>query len=206
MTPERYEELEKRQEELKSKVDEVKDESKAYTKIVNKLVQDYSEDLDWFIEDLERVLQGIKRGKIKTYSELKLEQKCLFLAQSMYKAADGLAVLGGQTDVAKIQREDAFNRAYQKTKDGTIPDKKAEAEERIVTEKMIEKIFDRAYKALSIKVKSGNRVLEAIKKILTSRMIHKEVFRKEATVMDQLNPDELTEGDLDYEGDEGDDI
>lgn len=48
-----------------------------------------------------------------------------------------------------------------------------------MTEKQVESLFQRAYQTLSSKIKSGNRVLEALKKVLTSRNIMREVFRKE---------------------------
>ena len=180
---------------LKANLDQVKLESQTYTRLVNQLVGDHAEELDNFITDVDKLIRDLKRGKITQYSELRLEMKCLTLAHAMYKAADGLAILGGQSDVAKIMREEAFSRAYSKVTDGTIPDKKAEADQRIVTEKMIEGLMQRAYSGLAIKVKSGNRLLEAIKKILSSRMVVKEVFRRDSSAMDGLDLEELMEDD-----------
>lgn len=206
MTPDEEKRLQQRDREkkLKELANSIKEDSQAYSRIVNQLVNEYADDLDEFINDLDRIIRDIKKGRIKQYSELKLEMKCLMLSHAMYKAADGLAELGGQADIAKIQREDAFNRAYQLTKEGTIPDKKSEAEERIVIEKTMEKVMQRAYNALSVKIKSGNRILEAIKKILTSRMIHKEVFRKEAPVMDDIDPEEIMDNEQVEEFEDGD--
>jgi hypothetical protein len=116
----------------------------------------------------------------------------------MYKAADGLTELGGHSDVSRLQREEAFHAAYRAIKDGTIPDKKALADELITDEKLMESIYQRAYIGLSSRLKHGNRLLEAVKKVLTSRMIALEVFRKDL-------PNGSIEGKEVYEGDDRDD-
>jgi hypothetical protein len=205
-------ELEKLREErekekrLQASIVDITEQSKVFERIVRQLVKEYCEAMDDFSEELDRIIKDVKRGRIKKYSELKLEMKCLELANAMYKATDGLAVMGSRTDVAKAQKQEMFNQAYLKVKDGTIPEKTAEANNAILEELLVEKIMDRAYSVISQKVKSANRVLEAIKKVLTSRMIHQEVFRKEAPVMDRIHPDELTEGDDQDEFGLGDDI
>ena len=119
---------------MKDNLEAVKIESQTYTRLVNQLIREHSEDLDGFIDDVDKLVRDLKRGKVRQYSELKLEMKCLTLAHAMYKAADGLSILGGQSDVAKIMREEAFSRAYSKVTDGTIPDKKAEADRLAIEE------------------------------------------------------------------------
>jgi hypothetical protein len=195
---ERIKARKKKEDEIMVLVKEVSDDSKVFEKIVNNLVYEYTADMDLFSQKVSMLLTDIKKGKIKKYSELRLEMKCLELANAMYTATDGLAVLGSQSDVAKTNREEALARAYANTKDGTIMDKKAEAAQLVLQEALIEKIIQRAYQIIVQKVKSANRMLEAIKKIITSRMIHKEVFRKDNT--DML--DDPEENTLEDEGDD----
>jgi hypothetical protein len=191
---------------LKEAINEIKDESRIFERIVSQLVDEFCEDIDLFSQELDRLIKDIKRGKVTKYSQLKLEMRCLELANGMYKATEGLAIMGSRSDVAKAQKKDMFNKAYRKTREGTIPDKTAEAENEILQEILIEKIMDRAYTVISQKVKSANRTLEAIKKVLTSRMIHKEVFRKEAPVMDRIDSEDLTDDMSDIDTGLEDDI
>lgn len=191
----------KKEGEIMELVSKVKEDSKLYEKVVSNLVSEYCDDLDEFVQGLNRLLFDIKRGRIKNYSQMKLEIKTIELATSMYKATDGLAILGSQSDAAKAEREEKFAKAYQTTRDGTIPDKKAEATEQLAIELLVEKIMQRAYQIVAQKVKSANRLLEAIKKVITSRMVQQEVFRKESPAMDQIDHEELTEGNLDNEDD-----
>lgn len=183
----RQEALEERTKQLQARIDTIKEDSLIMERIVRKLVGNYCDGMDAFSRNISQLMSDIKKGTVTSYSEMKLELKCIELANAMYEATEGLSILGSQSDAAKAAREEAFAKAYKQTQAGTIPDKKAEAAELIQEEALIEKIMERAYVTVSQKIKSANRVLEALKKVLTSRMIHKEVFRKEAPVYDDID-------------------
>ena len=197
----RQEALEAKTKELQGRVDLVKEESLIMERIVRKLVGTYCDGMDDFSRNISKLMTDIKKGTVTSYSELKLEIRCIELANAMYEATEGLSILGSQSDAAKAAREEAFARAYSQTQAGTIPDKKAEAAELIREEALVERIMERAYITISQKIKSANRVLEALKKVLTSRMIHKEVFRKEAPVYDEIDSMDLDDANV-----EGDDL
>lgn len=171
--------MEQQENKLREGVNDILEESSIYNRIVNGLVAEYVEQLDSFSDSMDKLVKEIRKGEIANYSDLRLEMRTLVLAQALHKAAEGLGIIGGQSDVARMNREQKFADVYKKITKGTIPDKKAEAEEYVINEKQIEAIFQRAYQVLASKVKSGNRVLEAVKKVLSSRMIAAEVFRKE---------------------------
>lgn len=171
--------MEEQENRLREGVNSVLEESSMYNRLVNGLVAEYVEQLDSFSDSMDKLVREIRKGEIANYSDLQLEMRTLVLAQALHKASDGLGVIGGQSDVARMNREQKFAEVYKGITKGTIPDKKAEAEEYVIEEKQIEAIFQRAYQVLASKVKSGNRVLEAVKKVLSSRMIASEVFRKE---------------------------
>lgn len=164
---------------LESSVNDILEDSIAYNDVVNRLIREYTEELDSFSVSMDKLSKDIRAGTISHYTDLQLEMRTVVLAHALHKASEGLGVLGGQSDVARMTRETKFAEIYKKIPGGTIPDKKAKAEEFVMTEKQVEALFQRAYQTLSSKIKSGNRVLEALKKVLTSRNIMKEVFRKE---------------------------
>lgn len=177
-----------------------KEESRIFERVVNKLVSDHCAEMDDFMSELDRILQDVKRGRLKNYSQLRLEMKCLELAASMYRATDGLSELGSQSDVARVNREEKFALAYSEITEGTIPDKKTEASAKIAEEILVDKIMERAYKVIAQKVKSANRLLEAMKKVITSRMVQKEVFRKDTD--DAIDMAEyVDDGGLEDDGD-----
>lgn len=183
---------------LMEQVNDVLEDSDVYNGIIDRLIGEYTLDLDSMSSSMDSLVKDIRRGKVANYSDLQLEMRCIVIAQALHKATEGLGALGGQSDVARMNREKRFAEIYKGIKAGTIPDKKAEAEEYILSEKQVESLFQRAYQTLSSKIKSGNRVLEAIKKIITSRMIAQEVFRKELdpSLGENFNiPDELQESD-----------
>ena len=192
----RQEAREERTKQLQSRIDDIKEESLIMERIVRKLVGNYCDGMDDFSRSISQLMNDIKRGTVTNYSEMKLELRCIELANAMYEATEGLSIMGSQSDAAKAAREEAFAKAYKQTQAGTIPDKKAEAAELIQEEALIEKIMERAYVTISQKIKSANRVLEALKKVLTSRMIHKEVFRKEAPVYDEIDAMDLDDAGI----------
>lgn len=191
---EKIKRLRAQEDEIKVIVSDIVAESGVFERIVYNLIDEYVGEMNKFSRELDKLMRDIEKGHTKKYSELKLEMRCLSLANAMYKATDGLAIIGSQSDMTKVIKERKFAEAYSKIKDGTIPDKKAEAMESILQEIMVEKVMDRAYTIVGQKLKSANRTLEAIKKILTSRMIHKEVFRKESGVLDEISSEEIREG------------
>lgn len=182
---------------LRDGVNDVLEEGDMYNRIIYGLIREYSEELDSFSASMDDLVKDIRSGRITAYSDLQLEMRTIVLAQALHKAADGLGIIGGQSDVARMNREQKFAEVYKGITKGTIPDKKAEAEEYVVSEKQIEAIFQRAYQSLASKVKSGNRVLEAVKKVLSSRMIAAEVFRKELNdeIIGSMDAEDLMTGE-----------
>lgn len=188
-------------------MDSIKDDSTIFERIVDRLVSEYCYELDEYVKNLDSILRDIRRGRIKRYSELQLEIRSLELATKMYKATDGIAVLGSQSDVAKNRRKSKFDAIYATLKGpGTIPDKTAEANSLLGEDLLVESITERALKVVTQKLKNANRILEALKKVLTSQMIAKEVWRKEAPIYDMIEGeysddlDTVTKEDPDGDG------
>lgn len=184
---------------LEDSVNEVLEDTDQYNTIVNRLLAEYVEELDSFTISMDRLTKDIRSGSVTQYTELQLEMRTIVLAHALHKAAEGLGILGSQSDIARMTRETKFADTYKAITGGTIPDKKAQAEEYVLAEKQVESLFQRAYQTLSAKIKSGNRVLEALKKVLTSRNIMQEVFRKEYNGQIPDNdfglPEELNDAD-----------
>jgi hypothetical protein len=172
-------------------VSEIDDLASTYNTIVQNLISNYCLELDSFSVSMDKLVKAIRSGDITRYDDLQLEMRLIALSHAMYKATEGLGIIGGQSDMARMTREQKFAEVYKEIKTGTIPDKRAQAEEFVLDEKQIEAIFQRAYNSLAAKIKGANRVLESMKKVLSSRMIAAEVFRKEL--------DDSIAGDIDID-------
>lgn len=189
----------KSEREKKERIEKVSDIVKKHNSVIEskatELVDEYADGLDNFVKKTNRLIRDIKDGRVTKYSQLQLEIQVLELASEMYKVADGAEIIAGQSDVAQLHRQEVFARFYANAA-GTIPDKTNEANEKALIETLTAKIYERAASRLRSKVKSANRVLEALKKVLTSRIVQAEVWRKEAPVYDEINfKDEVAEAD-----------
>jgi hypothetical protein len=184
-------EREEREKKLVAGVSEIDDLASTYNTIVQNLISNYCLELDSFSVSMDKLVKAIRSGDITRYDDLQLEMRLIALSHAMYKATEGLGIIGGQSDMARMTREQKFAEVYKGIKTGTIPDKRAQAEEFVLDEKQIEAIFQRAYNSLAAKIKGANRVLESMKKVLSSRMIAAEVFRKEL--------DDSIAGDIDID-------
>jgi len=179
--------------ELSELIGSISEDNGPVERLTRDLVKEYSSDLDTLSDRMDVMLTRIKSGSIKNYDSLSLEIQILELANGMYKAADGLAILSGRSDASKQERERRHSEIYATLETGTIQDKKARVLQDIQMEVTIEKIFDGSYTSLLRKVKYANRLLEAMKKIISSRMVTREVFRKEASVYDELIQEDMRE-------------
>jgi hypothetical protein len=199
---ERHRRLKKKEQEIVSMMGDVNDTSKIFERIVTQLTEEYCDGMDDLVRRLSFDLSDIKKGKITKYFELKLQTKSLELATAMYKATEGLTVLGSKSDTAKAHKKEKFDGLYAKVVEGTIHDKTALVNRELVQEALIERIMERAYISVGQKIKSANRLLEAMKKVISDQIINKEVFRKEAPTLDRIEAGYDDESlDTDGEGD-----
>ena len=97
----------------------------------------------------------------------------------MYTASRELAKLGGESDIAKIKRKEAFNDILSRLRGGTAAERKTKAEQLTLNEEILENIYKRAYDQLKLKLEKADSVYSALKKIFSKRMLELQVFQKE---------------------------
>jgi hypothetical protein len=199
---ERFRVLKKKEEKLLEMMSDVEGTSKIFERIVTRLTDEYCDDMDALVRTLRGVLDDIKKGKVTKYSELKLQTRSIELATAMYKATEGLTVLGSKSDTAKSAKKEKFDILYAQIHEGTIHDKTARVNQTLVEDTLIERIMERAYVSVGQRIKSANRLLETMKKVITDQIINKEVFRKEAPIHDRIEAG-FDDESMDTEG-EGD--
>lgn len=165
-------------EDFVSALQYVEKESVFIENVVVKIVSRFSGELDDLVIMVQKNLQMIKEGTMDVYDTDLIELQALKLPTLLYFAGDGLEIIGAETDVAYYRRKELYNEVMEsmletKTKDDrkfTIPDKKAAAEVKTEYEALLEKIYDRSYKQLKLKIEHATRLLESLKKVLEVRI------------------------------------
>lgn len=78
-------------------------------------------------------------------------------------------LMGIRQDISEAVRAERYNEAYMNISVGTIAKKTAEAESSVKEEAVIALIYSRAYKIMKGKYESVNRLIDVVKKIVSSR-------------------------------------
>jgi uncharacterized protein YqiB (DUF1249 family) len=148
-------------------------------KLSDQLEQQYSEELDTYIKKVKGVLDKIRDGEEKYYSDDYLEYHVLRLPVALFFMVEGMEDLGGKQDLSKIHKDEAYAEAYAAIIEGTIPDKESKAKQQVIAETLMMEIYKRAYSKLKKKFERAMEVHASLKKALDHRIVNKEVFRRD---------------------------
>ena len=149
---------------------DVEEDSEFVKKIVDGLVAKYSTDLDNFVCSVITNLQLVSNVQtMEAYTDDMLQNQAITLPTILYFAGNGLEDLGAENSIAEYKRKELYNQVFSEVS-GTIPDKKAKAEKMCENEKMLEEIYERAYKKLKLKIDHAVKLLESLKKVLDYRI------------------------------------
>ena len=88
-------------------------------------------------------------------------------------------LIGIRQDISKAIKSEKYNDEYMGLTVGTVAKKVAQAESAIKEEAVIALIYDRAYKILKGKNDSVNRMIDAVKKIISARIQLLQIGMKE---------------------------
>lgn len=156
----------------------IEQNSELIKRLVDEIVIRYSRDLDDFVELVGRLLEDIKQGRIREYSDISLEMQTIKLPVLMYFASNGLEDLGAESDIAKANRMERYNEVYVELT-GTIPEREAGAGLNTLYEAMMEAVYLRAYKKLKAKIDMADKLFSALKKVLSKRIVEMDISRRE---------------------------
>ena len=150
----------------------VESNSKIVKDIADQLVKKYCRDLDNAIDEIKELLKDKDNIEVS-----KLNYYISYLPILMYYSGNGLEDLGINSDLAKTTRQDAFNEAYLKAGEGTIPEKTSIAQRAVISESVVEKAFDRAYKKVKSRLEYASTLHGSLKKVLQWKISELEVTR-----------------------------
>lgn len=120
-----------------------------------------------FTGQLDELHQEIKQKLVsKDYTIDELEHWALILPVFSYELGERQEVVGIREDMAKMVREEVFNRAFLDA-DGSVQAKKSEAEIQSTLEQLYQTAYARAYRIIKSKNEATQEIINSIKKVLT---------------------------------------
>ena len=140
---------------------QVQDLSEKTKEISNKLVDDVCRPLDELMLDIQDMLPDI--------SDTALKDLILDLSNILYFAIDKQEQLGIKEDMAKMIRQELYNSTRKETS-GTVAEKESSALLESKYEETVQLIYSRSYKRVKAKVEAGYEMLNALKKIMNTRL------------------------------------
>lgn len=161
---------------LSKLIREVQEESSTVIQLSNKLVENYVKDLDSLISELEIIMDSIGGNSIEDIPDTQIEYYCVKIPALMYYAGQKVEELGMQTDLASNAKKTALNDAMLKVT-GTVPEKKARAEQLTEDKALVEAIYRRAYNSLKVKLEMAEKVYSGLKKSLSKRIAEVDLDR-----------------------------
>lgn len=147
-----------------SKGIEVIKQDKVYLEdISNKLTEEFTKGLDKLMKETYLL---IKQNEL---DDNEMEIRFLELTNHLYFMGDKLESLGIELTVSSSRNKEVFNRLYQQST-GTIPERKAVAEEGSKYESLMEAIYESVYKRIKAKIDAGYEMVSSLKRIIMKRV------------------------------------
>lgn len=162
---------------LKKKID-LEGNSNIAESVYNKILCNYMESIDEVVEEVEKIIKDIEKGKIDNYSNSDLEKVCIKIPMLMYKIGGDLERVGVRIDVVNAIKEYTQNETLLRSS-GTVVMKKAMADNIVYNEDIIENIYKRVYKQIERKLGYIDSLYNSIKKVMSLRIKELEVFQRE---------------------------
>ena len=158
---------------LDALMESVNSDSQIFTEMVDRVVKEYSNDLDGLMEDLR--IAVTQSDAIATES---VERYYAELSNMVYFMVDRLEKLNVFSDLSKAKMKEAYNRVYlqvsaEKDEKGksirTVNENTALAEDGSKYESVMNTVYDHAYKSLKNKVDMAMEMISTLKNILKRR-------------------------------------
>lgn len=147
--------------------------STAIENAIKRIVDDHIGDLSDIIDRVK----GMLKDDTDILTDMEIEDILLQLPLLLYDVTDNQEIVGMQSDLAGLIYKEAYNEAL-KIARGTVQEKTSASELATMTEKFDTVIYDRAYKIIKQKISMAIEVLNAVKRIQSTRVQGVELGNK----------------------------
>lgn len=173
-----HEDLLKHSEELNSNM-------RYFEEIGRPLLEEYSKDLDAKVSAVRSYLDRIKEFNLD-FDMPSIQRALLDLTTTIFFTTEKLERIGWLEDVSKLQYQTTYNNAYLE-KQGTeaaggaggkftVQQLKAYADQKALSDNVLNFIYSRCSKILKDKVDQANDVAKALSKILSAEIQSMQMF------------------------------
>lgn len=129
------------------------------------------------LNDVVSKLKSMLEDETDLLTDLEIEDILLHLPILLYDVTDDQEVVGMQSDLADLIYKEAYNEAL-KIARGTVQEKTSATELATMTQKFDTVIYDRAYKTIKQKIAMAIEILNAVKRIQSTRLQGVELGNK----------------------------
>lgn len=127
--------------------------------------------------DVVDKIKGMLKDDTDILTDQEIEDILLQLPILLFDVTDDQEVVGMQSDLAGLIYKEAYNEAF-KIARGTVGEKQSASELATMTEKFDSVIYDRAYKIIKQKISMAVEVLNAVKRVHSTRVQGVEIGNK----------------------------
>lgn len=161
---------------LQEFMNDIESTGKSVFDITDELVSYYGGDLDDYVRLIKEGLENPS-----SFSDEELESLVVRLPELLYWVSSGVEEVGTKEDLCKIKKTEVYNEALKKISESgvklTATEKTSLAQEECLYEQLILIAYTRAGRRLKAKLDVGMELLQSVKKIISSRILDKEVSK-----------------------------
>lgn len=162
-------------EQVNQKLKELDNYNDPLDEMVIFIVDKYCGELDEYMDGVNRALINYSNKKVEIPIS-DLESIITNLAMLLYYANSSLERVGLKSDSAKVVEKYVYHK-HREHATGTVQDKNTYADLKTQPEKLSTLIYERSYRLIKLKIDSGYELLSSMKKVLSSRMLEKQISR-----------------------------
>ena len=149
----------------------VENESLNIDALVNKILENEVKELDAYMNNLKRELN------LSDLSISELNLVLMKLCSYSYYLSTRQELIGIRQDIAAIYEKEKYNKSFNDLQ-GTVASKTSRAEELTQEEAIISLVWEKAYKAIKLRIDSLNRYIDAVKKITSTKIAEMQLTQK----------------------------
>ena len=161
---------------LRQRYDEFRASARRAERIVDEIVESYSDDLDKYVDKISAWLDEVRDEK-KEFSDKTLQYMAMRLPVLMYRMSDMISRAGLESDITKAATKLMRQQAYLGNSEGTIPEREAQTDLQLAEETVIVDLTKHVYTRLRGKVDHANAIFDGVRKVMSSRDNEKQTFR-----------------------------
>ncbi len=141
----------------------IEQDAKSIDAMVNQIIENSTKEIDEYIENIKRELD------VADLSISELNRILIKLSMYYYYLAKEQEMVGVRQDIATIYEKEKYNLHFMGAV-GTVASKTSQAEEKTKEERVIALVWEKSYKILKNKYTALGIFVDAIKKIITTKI------------------------------------